>query len=413
MAEAMRWLTRGADLGSDEARRELGLILLRGEGVEKDPDHAATLFRKAADAGDAQAEAALGVMYAYGDGVPQDWALAVAWSRKAADQDNPWAQANYGLFLETARAGAADAGQAAAWYRRAADHGFALAQVRLGLLYQNGNGVRQDPRRAFDLYLQAARDNDPIGERLLALAFRDGVGTPRNEAESVAWLKRSADHGDAEAMYLLSETYASAQGAARDPQASRRYLRDAAEQGHSLAAARLGNEYAEGQDHQQAARWLRIANERAAKEAAFLAEDPHTYRGRQLALARYHLGVLLMDGDGVEQDVAQAVRLLRAASERDRALATNQLARMSHQGVESARTTQLRSRCIEAAAAAGVGSAAFELAEGYVSGWAGEQSDAVALSWYRRRPRWVPGRLARPGRFHEEGPVLRGTMMKR
>ena len=51
VAEAMRWLTRGADLGSVEARRELGLLLLRGEGSQKDPDHAASLLSQAADAG--------------------------------------------------------------------------------------------------------------------------------------------------------------------------------------------------------------------------------------------------------------------------------------------------------------------------------------------------------------------------
>src|SRR5690242_5841776 len=39
--EAMRWLSRGADLGSATAKRELGLLLLRGDQTTKDPDHAA------------------------------------------------------------------------------------------------------------------------------------------------------------------------------------------------------------------------------------------------------------------------------------------------------------------------------------------------------------------------------------
>ncbi|MEA2745303.1 MAG: uncharacterized protein QOG25_3674, partial [Acetobacteraceae bacterium] len=90
--EAMRWLSRGVDLGSNEARRELGLLLLRGEGAQRDPENAATLLKQAANAGDAEAEAALGVMYASGEGVAQDWVLAVDWSQRAADQDNPWAQ---------------------------------------------------------------------------------------------------------------------------------------------------------------------------------------------------------------------------------------------------------------------------------------------------------------------------------
>src|ERR1700754_3661997 len=91
IGEAIRWLSRAADLGSTEAQRELGLLLIRGEGANKDPDQAALLLRQAAESDDAEAEAALGVMYAYGDGVPQDWALALDWSRKAAEQGNHWA----------------------------------------------------------------------------------------------------------------------------------------------------------------------------------------------------------------------------------------------------------------------------------------------------------------------------------
>ena len=143
--EAMRWLTRGAELGSNVARRELGLLLARGEGTSKDLDHAAVLLRQAAEAGDAEAEAALGVMYAYGDGVPQNWALAVDWSRKAAEQNNPWGQANYRIVPGIGTCGPADPSQAADWYRKAAD-GRVLrwAQVRLGLLYQKGSGVELD-----------------------------------------------------------------------------------------------------------------------------------------------------------------------------------------------------------------------------------------------------------------------------
>src|SRR3954453_3511503 len=66
VGEAMRWLTRAADLGSTEARRELGLLLLRGEDTQRDSDHAAALLRQAADADDPQAEAALGVLSAFG-----------------------------------------------------------------------------------------------------------------------------------------------------------------------------------------------------------------------------------------------------------------------------------------------------------------------------------------------------------
>ena len=129
--------------------------------------------------------------------------------------------------------------------------------------------MEHNPARAFDLYLQAAQDNDPIGERLLALAFRDGIGTPPRQDELVAWLNRASQHGDAEAMYLLSEVYAEGQGVARDEQRSKWYLFEAAEHGHALSAARVGNDFAAGSHHAEAAHWLRIALDKAAREVRF------------------------------------------------------------------------------------------------------------------------------------------------
>ncbi len=71
-------------------------------------------------------------------------------------------------------------------------------------------------------------------------------------------------------------------------------------------------------------------------------EEDATYRGRQLALARYNLGLLLLNGDGTEQDVPQAVTLFRTASDHDCALATNQLARCRAKGSVSLATTARR-----------------------------------------------------------------------
>ena len=134
-------------------------------------------------------------------------------------------------------------------------------------------------------------------------------------------------------MYLLSETYAEGLGVARDEQTSRRYLLEAAEHGHALGAARVGNDYAAGSHHAEAAHWLRIAIDKATKEADFPAGRWRDLPGAPVrAWLAIISAMLLLNGEGVEKDVAQAVTLFHAASDHGCALATNHLARMSHQG---------------------------------------------------------------------------------
>src|ERR1700677_1374222 len=57
--EAMRWLMRAADSKNRLAERELGLLLLRGDGVASDPERAVALLKLAAAAGDTTAATAL------------------------------------------------------------------------------------------------------------------------------------------------------------------------------------------------------------------------------------------------------------------------------------------------------------------------------------------------------------------
>ena len=79
--EAFRWLTKGMDGGSNAARREFGLLLLRLPGPRRDPARAVPLLTQAAEAGDAEAQTALGMLYAWGDGIGRDGAQALAWTR--------------------------------------------------------------------------------------------------------------------------------------------------------------------------------------------------------------------------------------------------------------------------------------------------------------------------------------------
>jgi len=185
-------------------------------------------------------------------------------------------------------------------------------------------------------------------------------------------------------MYLLSNAYRDGSGVAKDSARAWTWLLDAAGEGHALAAARVGIAYAEGggavaADPAAALKWLTEALRQAAREAVFVPEAADTYRGRQLALARYHLGMLLLP-----TDQPRGVALLREAADRGCSLAQYHLARLYRQGEGMPRDDAAAERLYTAAANQGVGAAAFELADGYADGWAGARSAAIALRWYRR-----------------------------
>ena len=89
----------GAGLGEPAADPrqlvEQALAFEHGEGVPRDPEHAAGLYCDAVRLGNAEAMYNLGWMYANGLGVAKDEREAVRWYHLAAEQG--WASAQFNL----------------------------------------------------------------------------------------------------------------------------------------------------------------------------------------------------------------------------------------------------------------------------------------------------------------------------
>jgi|GEM_PF-1558626 len=103
------------------AARNAGLMLRKGQGVDKDPAAAKRMFAFASQAGMATAAADLGEMLLKGEGAPPNPAAALPWLTLAAS----------------------------------AHH--AIAEYNLATMYEAGNGVPRDVARARDLYAEAAK----------------------------------------------------------------------------------------------------------------------------------------------------------------------------------------------------------------------------------------------------------------
>ena len=144
-------------------------------------------FRRLADAGDARGHNGLGVLHLRGTGVEQDIALAVRWFRLAARQGYHAAQTNLGLLYENGWGVPEDEGQAYRWYLRAARQGDVEAQTSVALMLAQGRGTAQDHRAAFEWFERAARQGHVEAWAHIGHMYRAGEGVRRDHVASYAW----------------------------------------------------------------------------------------------------------------------------------------------------------------------------------------------------------------------------------
>jgi TPR repeat protein len=187
--QAVSWSRKAAVQGYANAQQNLGLLYENGDGVEKDSIEAVCLYRKAAVQGSMEAQAGLGRMYSRGEGVEKDSVQAVHWYLQAAGQGYALAQSRLGSMYDTGDPGVEKDGlQAAYWYKKAAVQGDVDAQARLGHMYSRGEGVEKDSVQAVHWYLQSAGQGYALAQYNLGYMYDTGEGDVDVDAvQAVRW----------------------------------------------------------------------------------------------------------------------------------------------------------------------------------------------------------------------------------
>lgn len=122
-------------LGSGEASYLLARLSYNGEGENRDPKGALSLFFEAAERGSAEASCFLGFLYEGGEGIlEQNLALSRFYYEKAAKQGHPAACYSLALGYEEGYYGEVDLEKAVALYEKAALGGVAPARERYNRL---------------------------------------------------------------------------------------------------------------------------------------------------------------------------------------------------------------------------------------------------------------------------------------
>ncbi len=366
------------DLLSDAARASLesptaGSSFFRrlypeGLDVAANPQAALHWNRLAAAGGDAGAAARLGHQLACGLGGETDVALAAMQFQSAADRGQVMGELGLGLLHAGRYGGVVDEALAIRWLERAAAKGHSLAHLTLGLLLLEQPLAVRDMARVVTSLTYAARAGEVLAMYRLGELQRTGDGIPVNSVMAETWLRRAAVKGSVPALVSLVRLLSALEYP--DYLTAAQLCREAADRGDAEAEYLMGVLCLEGRgvepDATDAVRWF----ERAAKQGFVGAFE--------------RLGALYAEGRGVAQDYAAAAHWFgRAAAEGDRE-AVMHFGTLQIHGLGVQQDPLAGLAAYQAAAEQGSSAAALQMGIAAATGARGAVDYAEAAEWYRQ-----------------------------
>ncbi len=342
-AEAARWYRKAADQGNAIAQSNLADLYSEGKGVRQDDAEALKWYRKAADQGEFYSQIALGDMYNLGRGVRKDYDAAKKWFQLAeanpsADEDNKetanerirelhdfkykdirhvrvlaekgdW-EAQLGM-AEKYRIGFSglkiNLEESEKWLLKGANQGVVEAQLLLGKaylsVYGDFNSLKNIEKSIFWLRKAAAQGSAEAAEELCSAYRESGETNTKHMSEAVTCFRVHIARGSSMSAMTLAEIYLYDY---KNPSETAKWLDKAAEMGNIVAQEIVADCYesvppsvelhfclGKKLDYSEAANWYRKAADQGSE------------------LAQYKLGDLYIQGKGVLQDDAMAMRWYR------------------------------------------------------------------------------------------------------
>lgn len=202
---------------------------------------------------------------------------------------------------------------------------------------------------------RASAAGEPRGSTFAGHMYLHGLGTDQSDELAVLWFERAAERGEPDALIALSGLAEAGRGGLTQGQAGA-FLQQAADTGDIRAAFEYGVWLMEQGDPGQARLaldWMRLSAEAGhvpaySEYAVALDQWVHGPRDPSLALPWYiragnagdahaalQVGLLKMEGAGVEQNRAEGVQWVKQAAEMQLPSAMGQLALLYFQGAPS------------------------------------------------------------------------------
>lgn len=194
----------GIEKLASKAAGHIGLMYLRGEGVEQNFGTAFTWFKRGLTNGDALCQHAIGLMYLHGYGVSQDAFKASSYFKAASEQDFPASATRLGaLFLDQG-----DVATATKYFELAAHWGWMEAFYYLAEMSNNGVGRQRHCGMAASYYKMVAERAEAIHSSFIEAnaAYKNG-----DKERALVAMMMAAEQGyesaQANVAYLLDEQH--------------------------------------------------------------------------------------------------------------------------------------------------------------------------------------------------------------
>lgn len=134
----------------------------------------------------------IGLLYMKGLGVEEDYRAAKHWFKQAAKYGSVDAAYNLGVIYKQRRFGYPSSKDALYWWRQAAERGHPEAQFNLGVMLAYGNGTKKDVPAALKLWQQSARQGNADAMRTLAQVYEQGLfDVPVDAGKAGFWAKKA------------------------------------------------------------------------------------------------------------------------------------------------------------------------------------------------------------------------------
>ncbi|KAE8151028.1 hypothetical protein BDV25DRAFT_153408 [Aspergillus avenaceus] len=192
----------GIEKLASKAAGHIGMMYLRGEGVEQNFASALIWFRRGVTNGDALCQHEMGLMYLHGYGVPQDAFRAASYFKSASEQDFPAAETRLGaLFLDQG-----DIPTATRYFELAARWGSMEAFYYLAEMSNNGVGRERHCGMAASYYKMVAERAEIIHSSFdeANSAYENGDKERALVAAMMA-AEQGYEHAQANVAFLLDE----------------------------------------------------------------------------------------------------------------------------------------------------------------------------------------------------------------
>lgn len=172
-------LTKAA-LGSGKSRvfTDIGILYLKGQGVDKNPALALQYLLKATNAGDRKAPRYVGIIYEFGYGAPVSYANAAKYYQIAAARQDITGACLLGSLYERGLGVPQNYDTAEQLYLKSASRGDIIASagmVGLGHLYETRTDGKQNRQTAIAWYQKAAVQNNPVAKQELTRLASNGA----------------------------------------------------------------------------------------------------------------------------------------------------------------------------------------------------------------------------------------------